>query len=317
MQHYRIGTNGIALHVVDRGEGPAVLLCHGFPAIWSSWRVQMEALAEAGYRVFVPDMRGYGESDAPEAAEAYTPFHTVGDLVGVLDHFGLVNAAVVGHDFGANVAWNAALLRPDRFSAVFGISVPFLLPVSPSFLDGLRAAGKDDFYMFAQIQAEADERWAAATEPVLGVTYWTSGLAPDGERWDAFDPAGGLLRAAPAHLVGIDPTYLREATESFARTGFHGPLNYYRAIDPFYAAVSGTFAGSVIRQPSFYLAGVLDGLDRVRSVTEDDLRANLPGLRGFVRLEGVGHWPQLEAPAAVNDALVAFLDDAIPKPRPD
>ena len=267
----------------------------------------MVALAEAGHRVLVPDMRGYGESEAPAAPEAYTPFHTVGDLVGVLDHFGLPSAAIAGHDFSASIAWNAALMRPDRFHAVFGMSVPFLRPVTPSFLDGIRAAGRDSFYMFRQIRPEADQEWAEADAPVSRPIYGTSGLAPEGERWDPFDPARGLLRPAPSDMPGIDPAYVREATDSFARTGFRALLNYYRAIDPFFRAVSGTFAGAVIRQPSSFLTGALDGLNTVRPTTEDELRADLPGLHRFTTVPGVGHWPQLEAPVAVSTALVEFL----------
>ena len=307
MHHHHVATNGIALHVFEHGQGPAVLLCHGFPALWSSWRAQMTALAEAGYRALAPDMRGYGESDAPADPEAYTPFHTVGDLIGVLDHFGLPSAAIVGHDFGASVAWNAALMRPDRFRAVFGMSVPFLRPVAPSFLDLMPAANRDGFYMFRQMRPEADREWAETDASVSRAIYWTSGLAPEGERWDPFDPARGLLRPAPSGLPEIDQAYLREVADSFARTGFRGPLNYYRAIDPFFRAVSGTFAGAVVRQPSYFLTGALDGLNTVRPTTEADLRADLPGLRGVLTLQGVGHWPQLEAPAAVSAALVEFL----------
>lgn len=309
MRHHRIGTNGITLHVVEHGEGPAVLLCHGFPAIWSSWRSQMEALAQAGYHALAPDMRGYGESDAPEAAEAYTPFHTVGDLVGILDNFGLATAVVVGHDFGASIAWNAALLRPDRFRAVFGMSVPVTRPSGASFLDALRAAGRDDFYMFRQMRPEADRQWAEIDDPIARTIYWSSGLPPEGERWHPFNPDRGFLRPAPALLPGIDLDYLRAATASFARTVFHGPLNYYRAIDRFFAVASGAFAGLTIRQPAFFLTGARDGLNAVRPTSETSMRADLQDLRGFVVLDEVGHWPQLEAPAAVDAALVGFLAD--------
>jgi pimeloyl-ACP methyl ester carboxylesterase len=307
MRHHRVRTNGITLHVAEEGEGAAVLFCHGFPAIWSSWRAQMEAVASAGYRAFAPDMRGYGESDAPDAADAYMPFHTVGDLIGLLDHFGIQTAVLVGHDFGANVAWNAAMMRPDRFVAVFGISVPFTQPGGPSFLDRFRAAGKTDFYMFSQMAPEADAKWSDAATTIPGMLYWTSGKPPEGQRWDPFDPAKGMLRPAPQPLDWIDGGYLEEAIASFSRRGFHGPLNYYRAIDPFLAIASGAFAGAKIGQPTFFLTGKLDGLNAVRNPTLDSLRVTLPDLRGLVALEGAGHWPQLEAPGEVNEALSGFL----------
>jgi pimeloyl-ACP methyl ester carboxylesterase len=309
MRTYSLQANGIALHLRDLGEGPAVLFCHGFPAIGSSWRAQMEAVAAAGYRALAPDMRGYGGSDAPEPAEEYTPFQTVGDLVAILDQLSLAEAALVGHDFGANVAWNAAMMRPYRFRAVFGISVPFIQPGGPTFLDQLRAAGRTDFYMFEQMQPEADRLWADAAVTIPGCLYWTSGQAPAETRWDPLDPARNLRRPAPEPLANIPADYVAEAVATFARTGFHGPLNYYRAIDPFYAIASGAFAGATIRQPSYFLTGASDGLNAVRQPTEGSMRGSLTDLRGFEVLDGVGHWPQLEDSARVNAALVRFLSE--------
>jgi pimeloyl-ACP methyl ester carboxylesterase len=133
MKHREIEANGIVLHFVEEGRGPAVVFCHGFPAIWSSWKAQMEAVASAGFMALALDMRGYGGSSAPVEAEAYTPYQTIGDLVAVLDAAGVATASVVGHDFGANIAWNAAMMRPDRFTAVCGMSVQFRQPGAPAF----------------------------------------------------------------------------------------------------------------------------------------------------------------------------------------
>ncbi len=116
--HRFIETNGIRMHIAEQGKGPLVLLCHGFPECWYSWRYQLPALAAAGYHVVAPDQRGYGQTDRPDAIEAYTLLHLVGDLVGLLDALSEEQAVIVGHDWGANVAWHAALLRPDRFQAV-------------------------------------------------------------------------------------------------------------------------------------------------------------------------------------------------------
>jgi len=254
-------------------------------------------------------MRGYGESDAPNDAADYTPLQCVGDLIGILDHLEIPRAVIVGHDFGASVAWNAAMMRPDRFTAVFGISVPFLQPGGPSFLDRLRAAGADDFYMFAQMRPEADQAWADAAATLPGMYYWTSGQAPDDTRWDPFDPSRGLLRAAPEPLRVIDQAYLDDAVASFTRTGFHGGLNYYRAIDPFFRIASRTYAGAVIRQPSFFVITGRDGLNSVRRPNEAMMRPALPGLAGFLTIREAGHWPQLETPDAVNAALLAFLSE--------
>ena len=309
MKHHHVVANGITLRAVEVGDGPAVLFCHGFPDTWRGWRRQMKAVAEAGYRALTLDMRGYGESSSPADAALYTPFHTVGDLVGLLDALQVGAATVVGHDFGASVAWNAAMMRPDRFTAVFGMSVPFQPPGGTSFLQQLREAGRDEFYMFRQMRPEADSEWADAATTIPGMLYWTSGSAPDDRRWDPFDPARGLTRPSPVGVPAwADADDVAAAIIDFQRTGFHGPLNYYRAIQPFFD-MAGAFAGATIRQPSFFLMGKADGLAKIRAVTESGLRRSLPGLRGFVALDGVGHWPQLEATAAVNDALLGFLAD--------
>ena len=134
IEHRMIGTNGIRMHLAEQGTGPLVLLCHGFPECWYSWRHQLAALAAAGFHAVAPDMRGYGQTDRPEAIEQYTLFHLVGDMVGLLDALGEERAVIAGHDWGAPVAWHAAQLRPDRFRAVIGLSVPFRArgPVRPT-----------------------------------------------------------------------------------------------------------------------------------------------------------------------------------------
>jgi len=123
--HRTVEANGIPIHLAEAGGGPLVLFCHGFPESWYSWRHQLKALAEAGYRAVAPDMRGYGQTGQPHEIDQYTLFQLVGDMVGVLDALSAPQAVVVGHDWGAPVAWHCALLRPDRFHAVAGLSVPF------------------------------------------------------------------------------------------------------------------------------------------------------------------------------------------------
>lgn len=306
--HHLIDARGIRLHVVEHGSGPAVVFCHGFPTTWASWHRAMQATANAGFHAIAFDMRGYGDSGAPDDANLYTPFHTVGDVIAILDHFKIAGAILVGHDFGANVAWNAAMMRPDRVAAIFGVSVPFLQPGGPSFLDQLRAAGADGFYMFDQMTVETEAKWADAAHSIPASLYWLSGEAPEKERWDPFDPARHMLRPAPGAPTTIDPAYVDEMVRVFGRTGFQAPLNYYRAIDAFFAVANRAFAGCVIEQPSFFLTGAADGLNAVRSPTEGALRKTLPGLRGFIAMDGVGHWPQLEAPDAFHAALLQFLE---------
>src|SRR5260370_414263 len=123
--HRTVETNGIRVHVAEQGSGPLVLLCHGFPESWYSWRHQLRALAEAGFHAVAPDMRGYGQTDRPQEIEKYTLLHLVGDMVGLLDALGAESAVIIGHDWGAPVAWHAALMRPDRFRGVAGFTLPF------------------------------------------------------------------------------------------------------------------------------------------------------------------------------------------------
>ena len=125
VRHRTVETNGIRMHVAEQGEGPLVLLCHGFPESWYSWRHQLTALAAAGFHAVAPDMRGYGQTDQPGEIDQYTLLHLVGDMVGLVDALGGGPAVIAGHDWGAPVAWHAALLRPDRFRAVIGLSVPY------------------------------------------------------------------------------------------------------------------------------------------------------------------------------------------------
>ncbi len=309
IRHRLIEANGITLHVAEAGDGPAVLFVHGFPDTWRGWRRQMEAVVAAGYRAVSLDMRGYGASSKPDAAAAYTVLQCVGDLVGVLDALDLDRATLVGHDFGAAISWSAAAMRPDRFNAVFCVSVPPFPITRPSFLEQLRAAGKNEFYMFGQMRPEADDEWADAAVSLPGMFYWTSGDAPDAGRWDPMDPSRGLNRPSPVGLPGfVDPDDMLVAIGEFQRNGFHGPLNYYRAMQPYFDE-AGAFAGATIDQPSFFAFGEEDGMVKMRRVEEEGLRKLAPGLRGFLPLKRVGHWPQLEATDRVNEALLSFLQE--------
>lgn len=307
IEHRQLDANGVSLHVADAGSGPAVLFVHGFPDTWRGWRRQMEAAVAAGYRAVSLDMRGYGESAKPEDVNAYTTFQCVGDLVGVLDALEIEGATLVGHDFGASACWAAAMMRPDRFPAVFCLSVPPLPIGGPSMLEQMRASGKNDFYMFNQMRPEADAQWADAAVTIPGMYYWTSAEAPADERWDPLDPAKGLNRPSPIGLPDfVDADDAAAAIAEFERGGFHGPLNYYRAIQPYYD-MAGAFAGATVRQPSFFAFGFEDGLVKMREPDEDRLKKTATDLRGFLRLEGAGHWPQLEATERVNEALLGFL----------
>jgi pimeloyl-ACP methyl ester carboxylesterase len=307
LKEYDVATNGISLHVTEQGEGPAVLFCHGFPDTSYTWRRQMAAIASAGYRAIAPDMRGYGRSSAPADPSLYSPLYTAGDLVGLLDALRVASAVLVGHDWGAAHAWNAALMRPDRFTAVFGLSVPYVPRGDVSTFERMRKSGhENDFYMFAQMRPDADHIWADAAVTIPGVLYWASGSAPADKRWSPMDPARSLYRPAPGPLPSwAEPDYVAHNVAEFQRTGFHGALNYYRAAEPYFY-LSAAWKGAKLTQPSFYIAGKVDGLQALYP-SVDTLRASLPGLVGNLEMDNMGHWVQHEASREVSDQLVRFL----------
>ncbi len=302
-----VATNGISLHVTEQGEGPAVLFCHGFPDTSYTWRRQMKALASAGYRAIAPDMRGYGRSSAPVDANLYTPLHTAGDLVGLLDVLKIRSAVLVGHDWGATHAWNSAMMRPDRFHAVFCLSVPYVPRGDISIFERMRNSGQENaFYMFEQRSPEADQTWADATTTIPGVLYWASASAPADKRWSPLDPSRTLYRPAPCPLPQwAEPDYVAHNISEFQRTGFHGALNYYRAAEPYFH-LAGAFKNAKIHQPSFFLSGKDDGI-KVLYPPMEILAAALPGLVGSRELDNVGHWIQHEATDEVSDQLLKFL----------
>jgi pimeloyl-ACP methyl ester carboxylesterase len=273
----------------------------------------MKAVAAAGYRAIAPDMRGYGRSSAPPDASLYTPLHTAGDLVGLLDALKIPSAVLVGHDWGATHAWNAAMMRPDRFTAVFCLSVPYVPRGEVSVFERMRKSGhQDDFYMFEQIRPDADQIWADAAVTIPGILFWASGSAPAGKQWSPMDPARSLHRPAPGPLPSwAAPDYVEHNVAEFRRTGFHGGLNYYRAAEPYFD-LSAAFKGAKISQRSFFIWGKADGLKELYPLTIDQLRAGLPGLVGGLELDNVGHWVQHEASGVVSDQLVQFLRTAKP-----
>jgi pimeloyl-ACP methyl ester carboxylesterase len=310
MNHSQIDVGDVELHVVQLGQGKPVVFCHGFPDVWIGWRKQMEAVAAAGYRAIAIDMRGYGRSSGPEDPGAYTPFHTVADMIGLLDALALPTATIVGHDFGAATAWYSAMMRPGRFTAMFGISVRYLPLGGPSLFAAMEAAGKaDSFYMFKQREPEADARWANARTTYPGLLYWSSAAPSPKDRWDPFDTTREMYRPAP---VGVppwaDPADFEYAVKEFERTGFHRPLNYYRSLQSFYD-LGKAYKGVTIRQPSFFLTGDADGVNKIRPVDEAEMRNMAPGLRGIRVLSNVGHWAHREAPDETKALLLDFLRD--------
>jgi pimeloyl-ACP methyl ester carboxylesterase len=319
VSHRSIEANGIRLHIASQGQGPLVLLCHGFPESWYSWRHQLKALADAGYHAVAPDMRGYGASDHPGEIERYTLLHLVGDMVGVLDALGERQAVIAGHDWGAPVAWHAALMRPDRFRAVIGLSVPYRPRGGVAPTTVMPQTADAQFYQLyfqapgvAEAELEADPR--AALRKILysgsgdvprrnpGVAHAGVGMLPR---------TGGFLTRMPD--PGALPAWLTDAdldiyTAQFQQSGFRGGLNWYRNIDRNWELMA-PYAGASITVPALYMAGDLDlvvAFPRMREVIAD-LKRFIPQLRGSVMLAECGHWTQQERPNEVNAAIIEFL----------
>ncbi|SDH94770.1 Pimeloyl-ACP methyl ester carboxylesterase [Pseudomonas benzenivorans] len=305
--------NGIRMRVAKQGSGPLVLLCHGFPELWYSWRHQLAALAAAGYRAVAPDMRGYGGTDAPAEADAYTLLHLVGDMVELVRELGEQQAVIVGHDWGAMVAWSAALMRPDLFRAVVGMSVPFSPPGPVEFLSALKRQGIDDFYIqYFQTPGVAEAELERDVEASIRRIYFSgSGDGPDRPVFGRLKPGQGFLggmlepETLPAWLSHDDLAYY---CGEFTRTGFRGGLTWYRNIARSWALLA-PWRGCVIRQPSLFIAGARDGVLKFPSSPPQiaAFAQTLPALRGCHILEGAGHWIQQERAELVNQLLLEFL----------
>ena len=313
--HRTVETNGIRMHVAESGSGPLVLLCHGFPESWYSYRHQLHALAAAGFRAVAPDMRGYGQSDRPSSADQYTQLHHVADMLGLLDALEERQAVIVGHDWGAPVAWHAALLRPDRFRAVVGLSVPFRARGRARPTSVMPRTEHELFYQLYFQEPGAAEELERDVPLTLRRLLCGVGGTPAGSRqekpvFNGMVPrAGGVLGA----LASSDelPPWLEQADLDFyvgeyRRTGFRGGLNWYRAIDLNWELLA-PFQGLRIDVPALYIAGEQDLVLGFMRQTVAELSRHAPRLTRSLLLPGCGHWTQQERPAEVNAALIEFL----------
>jgi pimeloyl-ACP methyl ester carboxylesterase len=305
--------NGIHMRYAEIGSGPLVLFCHGWPESWYSWRHQLTAVAAAGFRCVAPDMRGYGSTQAPEPIEAYTLFNLVGDMAELVKALGETRAVIVGHDWGAPVAWHAALWRPDLFPAVCAMSVPYSTPGYVDILSALDKLGITDFYLqYFQKPGVPEAELQQDIRGALRRLYYTASgdLAEQGKGFGRL-PTGTLLgntvdpASLPAWLTEADLDYY---AGEFARAGFRGGLNWYRNLRRNWELM-GPWRGQPIRQPSLFIAGSRDGVLKFPAAQAqlDAYPKTLPGLRGSHILDGAGHWVQQERPADVNRLLVDFL----------
>jgi hypothetical protein len=308
--------NGVRLRVVDAGpeDGPVVLLAHGFPELAFSWRHQIPALAAAGYRVLAPDQRGYGGSSRPDDVAAYDITELTGDLVGLIDAVGAERAAIVGHDWGATVAWSVPLFHPERVAAVAGFSVPPVpRPQTPPTHAYRRIFGDNFFYvLYFQQPGPADAEMAA--DPRKAMLRMLGGMrAPTDEasalRMLTPGPQGFIERLAePDHLPDwLTETELDYYAAEFSRTGFTGALNWYRNFDRNWELTAHPVA-ETISVPGLFVGGTADPVlaftrtDRAREVVKGPYRQ--------VMLDGAGHWIQQERPAEITSELLSFLSES-------
>jgi pimeloyl-ACP methyl ester carboxylesterase len=313
--HRMIETNGIRLHVAEQGAGPLVILCHGFPECWYSWRYQLPALAKAGFRAVAPDLRGYGLSDHPESVEKYTILNDIGDIVGLVDALGAKQAVIAGHDIGAAIAWQTALLRPDRFRAVIALSPPFR---SRGFGDAgppttLMPRTEDAIFYQLFLQNPAAEA-GLGRDLRLTFRYQFYNLSGDrprsagvGELPPGMMPRkGGFMIDPPSLPAWVTESDIDVYVKEYTRSGFLGPLAWWRNIDRGWDLMA-PFAGAAVTVPALYIAG---DRDFVASVFSEDIAkqsVRVPKLRPPIMLPGCGHWTQQERAPEVSAAMIDFL----------
>ena len=311
IEQRRVGTNGIELNIAEQGDGPLVLMLHGFPESWYSWRHQFEPLAAAGYKAVAPDMRGYGKSDKPESIDAYNQVEVVNDIIGLIPALGYETAVVIGHDWGAPTAWSCALHHPDRITAVGALSVPFTPRSDIPPLDAMKAAFEGMFFYqlyfqepgVAEAELEADVRVSLRKFFHLGSGDFDVSTAqpksPDADLLSDIADPGEL----GAWCSNEDLDYY---TAEFEASRFRGPLNYYRNHNLTWELTAG--APDRVQQPALFMAGERDGVIMMAAEALQAMPQTVPNLLVNELIPGAGHWTQQEAPEAVNRGLLSFLE---------
>ncbi|KAI5680471.1 hypothetical protein M9H77_01698 [Catharanthus roseus] len=315
IKHQTISVNGINLHVAEIGEGPsAILFLHGFPELWYSWRHQMVYFASKGYRAIAPDLRGYGDSDAPPSPASYTALHIVGDLVGLLNALNLKDKVyLVGHDWGAKIAWYFCMFRPDLVKALVNLSVVHL-PRNPSAkpVRMMRQALGDDFYMCRfQAVGEVEEEFGKVETAALIKGFLTSRdpRPPCIPKEIGFDKMLALVAAAelPSWLTQEDINYY--ATK-FSNTGFTGGLNYYRALDLNWE-LTAPWTGSKIEVPVKFVVGEEDLAYHFPGtkdyIHKGGFKNEVPGLEEVIVMEGAAHFINQEKPEEISSHIYDFI----------
>ncbi len=317
LHHRFVQVNGIRMHVAEQGQGPLVVLVHGFPELWYNWRHVLPALAAAGYHAVAPDMRGYGQTDAPRDIGDYSQLQVAGDIVGLVHALGYEQAVIAGHDWGATAAFNSALLRPDMVRGVVLLSVPYSVraegAIKPSEANRRRVPQGMQFYVtYYQEPGVAEKVLEADPKRTLRMWLYSSSgsIPPEHRARYTFGMNETALdgRTEPKQL----PPWLKQEdldyyAKEFSRTGFGGALNWYRAQDIFWAQTP-FLVGRKLLQPALFIGGADDPwIAQVGRAAVDNLEKGAPNLWKKVLLPGVGHSIEQEAPVEVNRLLIEFL----------
>jgi pimeloyl-ACP methyl ester carboxylesterase len=308
-----VSANGLKHFVVDEGRGPLVLLLHGFPESSHAWRHQVRALGAAGFRAVAPDVRGYGQTDAPPDVKDYRLSELVADAAAVVEACGEKRAVVVGHDWGASIAWECARRRPDVFQAVAAMSVPFMprAPAPPTSILGKRFLGSFFYMLYFQEPGVAEKELVADVRRSLRLIYYGAcgETASPGQGFAFKPPGAGLLEGMidpPSLPAWWSEADLDALTTAFQRSGFRGPLSRYRAMDLDWAE-SAALADVKVDVPAIFIAGDRDMTVMLTAHALDRMKDHVPQLQRQVMIPGGGHWIGEERPDEVNAALLGFL----------
>lgn len=307
------------MNVVEQGQGPPILFCHGFPETSYAWRHQVSALADAGFRAIAPDMRGYGATERPALVEQYTIYHLVGDMIALLDALEESTALIVGQDWGATVAWQAAQMRPDRFRGLVALGVPMMgrSPAAPTTMFP-RHENSLFYTLYFQQPGVAETEFEKNPKDMLRkILFAASGEAGPRKPGDSTPNPFGMVSQREGLLAGLPeprtlPRWLSESdldhyAAAFAASGFRGGLNYYRNLDRNWELQS-PLAGAKVNVPALFLAGERDPGLQMPGMTDivNAMPRLVPQLDEPIFIEGAGHWLPQERPEQVSRAILEF-----------
>lgn len=316
MQTRLIPTDGLTQNILEAGEGPLVLLIHGFPELAISWRAQVQALAAAGFHAVAPDMRGYGASEKPEQVQDYSITALVGDMVDLVRALGETSCVVIGHDWGAPVAWHCALMRPDLFRAVVGLSVPFQPrrvqgPPTAAMTTISKRLGRGDLYISRFQASDAHAPMDADPDQALRKMFYAyDGATPDRRQSTGFFAEGVDLMGSIADDATLPPwmseAHFREYVDAFTAGGFRAPLDWYRNLDRNWADTA-WLQDKRIEVPAGFIVGERDPVRHYAGPAEAAMKDWAPDLRMQAVVTGAGHWIQQERAAEVNGLLLGMI----------